>query len=82
MSYVPQQAWIQNCTLKENILFGKYLQESKYDKVVHACALKPDFDILPAGDGTEIGEKVKAHVEYKGNKHWIPVVFSLYHFTL
>ena len=59
MAYVPQQAWIQNCTLKDNILFGKNLDESKYAKIVDACALKPDFEILPGGDSTEIGEKVE-----------------------
>lgn len=50
-------AWIQNATLQENILFGKPLDRKKYDCVVEACALKPDFDILPGGDQTEIGEK-------------------------
>lgn len=59
IAYVPQQAWIQNATLKDNILFGKSLEQSTYLRVVEACALKPDFDMLPAGDQTEIGEKVK-----------------------
>ena len=58
MAYVPQQAWIQNLTLKENILFGRSLNEAKYTKIVDACTLKPDFEILPGGDSTEIGEKV------------------------
>ena len=31
----------------------------RYRAVVEACALKPDIEILPAGDDTEIGEKVK-----------------------
>ncbi len=58
MAYVPQQAWIQNRTLKENILFGSALDDSKYAQTVEACALKPDFAVLPGGDATEIGEKV------------------------
>ncbi|ODM95243.1 Multidrug resistance-associated protein 1 [Orchesella cincta] len=57
LAYVAQQAWIQNATLRNNILFGKPFDPTKYDKVVEACALKPDFEILPAGDKTEIGEK-------------------------
>lgn len=57
IAYVPQQAWIQNVTLKENILFGAPLEDRKYNRVIHACALKPDLDILPGGDETEIGEK-------------------------
>lgn len=57
IAYVSQQAWIQNATLKDNILFGKPYNKKSYDHVVEACALKPDFDMLPAGDMTEIGEK-------------------------
>uniref|UniRef100_A0A6Q2XRI0 ABC-type glutathione-S-conjugate transporter n=1 Tax=Esox lucius TaxID=8010 RepID=A0A6Q2XRI0_ESOLU len=57
VAYVPQQAWIQNATLKDNIMFGQERKESWYHRVVEACALLPDLEILPAGDGTEIGEK-------------------------
>jgi ABC-type multidrug transport system fused ATPase/permease subunit len=57
VAYVPQQAWIQNATLKNNILFEKKLDEKFYAKVLDACALKTDLTILPAGDATEIGEK-------------------------
>ncbi|KAI7815048.1 ABC subfamily C member [Rhyzopertha dominica] len=57
IAYVAQQAWIQNATLQDNVLFGKPLDKKKYDAVIEACALKPDFDMLPAGDQTEIGEK-------------------------
>ncbi|XP_038214940.1 multidrug resistance-associated protein 1 isoform X1 [Zerene cesonia] len=56
-AYVSQQAWIQNATLQDNILFGKPLDKSKYNNVINMCALKPDFDVLPGGDQTEIGEK-------------------------
>uniref|UniRef100_A0A669Q1V6 ATP binding cassette subfamily C member 2 n=1 Tax=Phasianus colchicus TaxID=9054 RepID=A0A669Q1V6_PHACC len=57
LAYVPQQAWIQNATLKDNILFGSELDEARYQKVIKACALLPDLELLPAGDQTEIGEK-------------------------
>ncbi|XP_033614351.1 multidrug resistance-associated protein 1 isoform X5 [Fukomys damarensis] len=57
VAYVPQQAWIQNDSLRENILFGRQLQERYYKSVVEACALLPDLEILPSGDRTEIGEK-------------------------
>lgn len=60
MAYVPQQAWIQNATLKDNILFGLELDEARYQRVVEACALLPDLKLLPGGDLTEIGEKVLA----------------------
>uniref|UniRef100_A0A672ZWU9 Multidrug resistance-associated protein 1 n=1 Tax=Sphaeramia orbicularis TaxID=375764 RepID=A0A672ZWU9_9TELE len=57
VAYVPQQAWIQNSTLKDNIVFGQERKEAWYQRVVEACALQPDLEILPAGDNTEIGEK-------------------------
>lgn len=57
IAYVPQQAWIQNATLQDNILFGRAMDRAKYEHVLQACALKPDLEILPGGDQTEIGEK-------------------------
>ncbi|XP_069756348.1 ATP-binding cassette sub-family C member 2 isoform X2 [Narcine bancroftii] len=57
LSYVPQQAWIQNATLQDNILFGLNLEDLRYQQVLEACALLPDLELLPAGDQTEIGEK-------------------------
>ncbi|XP_024216145.1 multidrug resistance-associated protein 1 [Halyomorpha halys] len=57
IAYVPQIAWIQNCSLQDNILFGKNLDSRKYHKVIDACALKRDLEMLPGGDLTEIGEK-------------------------
>jgi ATP-binding cassette, subfamily C (CFTR/MRP), member 1 len=56
-AYCPQYAWIQNATLKENILFGKPYRTKWYTQVINACALKPDLEILAAGDQTEIGER-------------------------
>ncbi|OBA23299.1 hypothetical protein METBIDRAFT_29808, partial [Metschnikowia bicuspidata var. bicuspidata NRRL YB-4993] len=49
--------WIQNTTVKDNILFGNPLDEKKYQDVIYACSLESDLEILPAGDQTEIGER-------------------------
>ena len=57
VSYVAQRPFIQNCSLKDNILFGRPLDEEKYQEVLEVCALKPDLKVLPAGDQTEIGER-------------------------
>lgn len=57
IAFVPQQAWIQNATLQDNILFGRSMDRARYERVIQACALKPDLEILPGGDQTEIGEK-------------------------
>ncbi|XP_069963569.1 multidrug resistance-associated protein 1 isoform X5 [Bactrocera oleae] len=57
IAYVPQQAWIQNATLRDNILFGLEYDRKRYNRVIDACALRSDIDMLSAGDQTEIGEK-------------------------
>jgi ATP-binding cassette subfamily C (CFTR/MRP) protein 1 len=38
-------------------LFGLAYDEAKYKETIKICELKRDFEILPAGDRTEIGEK-------------------------
>ncbi|KAF9194402.1 Canalicular multispecific organic anion transporter 2 [Haplosporangium sp. Z 11] len=57
IAYVPQQAWIMNATLKDNILFGTEYDEDKYKHVLYASGLEPDIAMLPGGDMTEIGER-------------------------
>ena len=59
MAYVSQQAWIQNATIRDNILFSKPMDPSRYEQVIDSCALRSDLKILPAGDYTEIGERVR-----------------------
>ncbi|KAI6217810.1 hypothetical protein M3Y99_01748700 [Aphelenchoides fujianensis] len=57
MAYVPQRPFIQNLTLRENILFNKPYDHELYTKVIDACALELDIAALPDGSETEIGEK-------------------------
>ncbi|KAK3952146.1 P-loop containing nucleoside triphosphate hydrolase protein [Pseudoneurospora amorphoporcata] len=56
-AFCPQYAWIQNATLRDNILFGKEMDDEWYRDVIKACALQPDLDMLPNNDMTEIGER-------------------------
>jgi len=57
VAYVSQTAWLQNATIRDNILFGNEFDEERYWNVVEACALKLDLDMFEAGDRTEVGEK-------------------------
>ena len=57
IGYVSQIPWIQNETIKNNILFFKEFDREKYEEVLEKCQLKYDLDILEGGDLTEIGEK-------------------------
>ncbi|KAI1319685.1 Multidrug resistance-associated protein 1 [Mortierella claussenii] len=57
VAYVAQEAWIMNCTVKDNILFGQPLDQERYEHILVACSLSQDLEMLPAGDQTEIGER-------------------------
>ncbi|KAF9914536.1 hypothetical protein BX616_008097 [Lobosporangium transversale] len=57
IAYVAQQAWLQNNTVRNNILFGTPFDQRRYDQVIEMCALQRDFEILEHGDQTEIGER-------------------------
>ena len=57
VAYISQQAFLVNETLKNNIVFGSEYDEEKYEKIVKICQLETDFEMLPAGDQTEIGER-------------------------
>ncbi|XP_054164141.1 multidrug resistance-associated protein 1-like [Oppia nitens] len=57
IAYVSQEAWIQNKTIKQNILFNETVNERFYNKVLESCDLTNDLKVLMAGDMTEIGEK-------------------------
>ena len=59
VAYVSQQAWIQNATVRDNILFNSAYDCGRYEHVIDSCSLRPDLEILPAGDLTEIGERVR-----------------------
>ncbi|XP_062100577.1 ABC transporter C family member 3-like [Humulus lupulus] len=56
-AYVSQSPWIQNGTIEENILFGKEMERERYERVLEACSLTKDLQILSFGDLTIIGEK-------------------------
>ncbi|TNN29575.1 Multidrug resistance-associated protein 4 [Liparis tanakae] len=57
LTYVSQQPWILPGTIRSNILFGKELNPKKYDRVLRACALKRDLDLLPGGDLAMVGDR-------------------------
>ncbi|XP_024299664.1 ATP-binding cassette sub-family C member 4 [Oncorhynchus tshawytscha] len=57
LTYASQQPWVFPGTIRSNILFGKELHPQKYEKVLRACALKRDMELLPEGDLTLIGDR-------------------------
>ncbi|EIN03766.1 ABC protein [Punctularia strigosozonata HHB-11173 SS5] len=57
VGYCPQTAWIQNATLRDNIVFGQAWDEDRYWEAIENASLVADLQVLPDGDLTEIGEK-------------------------
>ncbi|KAG5461125.1 MAG: hypothetical protein BJ554DRAFT_6729, partial [Olpidium bornovanus] len=56
-SYVPQEAWLLNCSLKDNVTFGLPFEREKFDEVIRVCALQRDLNLLVSGEDTEIAER-------------------------
>ena len=67
MAFVAQIPWIENATIRDNILFGLPLDMGRYKKVLHSCALLKDLDILPDGDHTDIGAN---GINLSGGQRW------------
>lgn len=59
LSYSSQEAWLFNGSVKQNIIFCEVYDEERYKEVVKVCALESDFELLPFGDRTLVGEKGK-----------------------
>ncbi|KAJ6584840.1 multidrug resistance-associated ABC transporter [Mycena capillaripes] len=59
VAYTSQLPWIENASIKQNIVFDTSLpfEETRYRKVLYACALYPDLELFEAGDETEVGER-------------------------
>ena len=67
IAYVAQIPWIENATIKDNILFGLPFDSGRYKKVLHCCALEKDLDLLPDGELTDIGAN---GINLSGGQRW------------
>lgn len=57
IAYASQEPWIFSGTIRQNILCGLEFNSEHYSKVIKVCALEKDFDLLPQGDVTLVGER-------------------------
>ena len=57
IAYVSQIPWLFSGTIRENITFGKELNEERYPQIISACGLQEDFELFPSGDLTLIGQR-------------------------
>ncbi|XP_055638062.1 ATP-binding cassette sub-family C member 4-like [Toxorhynchites rutilus septentrionalis] len=57
ISYGSQEPWLFAGTVRNNIIFGLPYDRKRYQEVVTHCALLTDFEQLPDGDKTVVGER-------------------------
>lgn len=67
VAFVSQIPWIENASIKDNILFGLPDDEYRYSKVLEVCALKKDLEMLADGEKTEIGAN---GINLSGGQRW------------
>ncbi|KAH8899307.1 P-loop containing nucleoside triphosphate hydrolase protein [Thozetella sp. PMI_491] len=67
IAYVAQIPWIENASIKDNILFGLPYDEERYLKTIDVCALKKDLEMLTDGEQTEIGAN---GINLSGGQKW------------
>lgn len=67
IAYVAQIPWIENATIRDNIIFGLPFDEARYKATVEACALKKDLEMLSDGELTEIGAN---GINLSGGQKW------------
>ena len=57
IGYAAQIPWIQNDTIRNNIIFSRPFDEYKYNEALRLCQLNEDLETFEGKDLTEIGEK-------------------------
>lgn len=57
VSYASQEPWLFHGSVRQNILFGLDYNRDRYRQVVKVCSLRTDFELLPYGDKTIVGER-------------------------
>ena len=57
LAYSPQDPWIMNGTIRENIIMGLPMDESYYQEVIASCGLSYDFNLFPSSDNTLVGDR-------------------------
>ncbi|KAK2731241.1 ABC multidrug transporter [Colletotrichum kahawae] len=56
VAFASQTSWLQNDTIKENILFNSAYEKVRYDNVINACCLPVDLREMEHGEQTVVGE--------------------------
>lgn len=76
IAFVSPRPWLQNTTIRDNILFGSPYDAARYRDVLEACALCEDLRVLADGDLSVVGPGA---VSISGGQRWrISLARALY----
>ncbi|MCJ1418650.1 hypothetical protein MMC32_004999 [Xylographa parallela] len=67
MAFVAQIPWIENETIKNNILYGLPFVRDRYNAVLYASTMNKDLEMLPDGEDTEVGA---SGINLSGGQKW------------
>jgi ABC-type multidrug transport system fused ATPase/permease subunit len=67
IAYVAQITWIENATIRDNILFGLPFDRDRYQDTLAAAALQTDLETFDDGDLTEVGSQ---GINLSGGQRW------------
>ena len=59
VSYLSQEPWVIEGTIRDNVLMGEEINENKYWNVIKLCQLEHDLKDMIKGDNTQVGEEGK-----------------------
>ncbi|CAH1780700.1 unnamed protein product [Owenia fusiformis] len=57
IAYSAQQPWVFSASLRQNIIFGRKFEATRYNKILKMTALSKDISMLSEGDLTLVGER-------------------------
>jgi ABC-type multidrug transport system fused ATPase/permease subunit len=75
LAYAPQDPWIMDGTIRENILLGREFKSEHYSAVVNACGLDVDIVQLRDGEDSVVGDR---GVQLSGGQ--VSIVVHSFHF--
>ncbi|GBM47459.1 Multidrug resistance-associated protein 1 [Araneus ventricosus] len=55
LAYVGPYPWTLSANIRREILFGRLMDEERYEAILKLCGLQPDIHTLPDGDLTRVG---------------------------
>ena len=70
-AYVTQDSWLEQGTIRDNIVFGEAYESDRFDAVLEACALKADLARWTSREHTEIVGRISSVVYSRNSSAYL-----------